>query len=71
RHLVHDGDTVHLAVDDQLSIRPVTILRRFKQSVLISYGLSDGDLVVTSPLSGAVPGVKIRIGDSGIEELGD
>ena len=61
RHLVHDGDTVHLAVDDQLSIRPVTILRRFKQSVLISHGLSDGDLVVTTPLSGAVPGMRIRL----------
>jgi len=61
RHLVHDGDTVHLAVDDQLTIRPVTILRRFKQSVLISHGLSDGDLVVTTPLSGAVPGMRIRL----------
>ena len=61
RHLVHDGDTVYLAVDDQLSIRPVTILRRFKQSVLISDGLSDGDLVVTTPLSGAVPGMRIRL----------
>ena len=72
RHLIHDGDTVYLAVDDQLSIRPVTILRRFKQSVLISHGLSDGDLVVTSPLSGAVPGMKrLGIGDSGIEGLRD
>jgi RND family efflux transporter MFP subunit len=61
RHLIHDGDTVYLAADNQLSVRPVTILRRFKQSVLISDGLSDGDLVVTSPLSGAVPGMKIRI----------
>jgi RND family efflux transporter MFP subunit len=71
RHLIHDGDTVYLAADNQLSVRPVTILRRFKQSVLISDGLSDGDLVVTSPLSGAVPGMKIRIGDSGIEGLRD
>jgi len=61
RHLIHDGDTVYLAVDDQLSIQPVTILRRFKQTVLISGGLSDGDLVVTTPLSGAVPGMRIRI----------
>ncbi len=61
RHLVHDGDTVYLAADDQLSVRPVTILRRFKKSVLISDGLSDGDLVVTTPLSGAVPGMRIRI----------
>jgi RND family efflux transporter MFP subunit len=61
RHLVHDGDTVYLAAEDQLSIQPVTILRRFKKSVLISHGLSDGDLVITTPLSGAVPGMRIRL----------
>ncbi len=61
RHLVHDGDTVYLAADDQLNVQPVTILRRFKKSVLISHGLSDGDLVVTTPLSGVVPGMRIRI----------
>jgi multidrug efflux pump subunit AcrA (membrane-fusion protein) len=61
RHLIHDGDTVYLAAADRLSIQPVTILRRFKKSVLISDGLSDGDLVVTTPLSGAVPGMKIRL----------
>ena len=61
RHLVHDEDTVYLATGDQLSVRPVTILRRFKESVLISQGLSDGDLVVTTPLSGAVTGMRIRL----------
>lgn len=66
RHLIHDGDTVFLAVKDQLDIRPVTILRRFKKSVLISEGLSDGDMVITTPLSGAVSGMRIRI-----EGLGD
>ena len=66
RHLIHDGDTVYLAANDQLSIQPVTILRSFKQNVLISSGLSDGDLVITTPLSGAVPGMKIRIEDSGL-----
>ncbi len=65
RHLIHDGDTVFLAVDDQLSIRPVTVLRRFKKSVLISDGLSDGDLVITTPLSGAVTGMRIRLKTEG------
>ena len=61
RHLIRDGDTVFIAVEDQLSIRKVTILRRFKESVLISDGLSDGDLVIASPLSGAVSGMRIRL----------
>ena len=61
RHLVHDGDTVYLADDLQLRIQPVTILRRFEKTVLISDGLSDGDLVITTPISGAIPGLKIRM----------
>ena len=61
RHLVHDDDTVFLAIDDQLHIRPVTILRRFKTVVLISDGLTDGDLVITTPVSDAVSGMRIRL----------
>lgn len=61
RHLIHDGDTVYLAVDNQLTIRPVTVLRRFETEALISAGLSDGDLVITTPLSGAVSGMAVRL----------
>ena len=61
RHLLHDGDTVFIADGDRLTIRLVTVLRRFKTAVVISEGLSDGDLVVTTPLSGAVAGMRIRI----------
>ena len=61
RHLVHDDDTVYLAVDSRLEIRPVTVLRRFKTEVLISEGLIDGDRVITTPISDAVSGMKIRI----------
>ena len=66
RHLVHDGDTVYLADDLQMRIQQVTILRRFEKTVLISDGLSDGDLIITTPISGALPGMKIRL-----KELGD
>ena len=61
RHLLHDGDTVFLADGDQLTIQPVTVLRRFKSAVVISEGLSDGYLVVTTPVSGAVSGMRIRL----------
>jgi len=60
RHLVQDDDTVYLAVDDRLQIRPVTVLRRFKTEVLISEGLADGDRVITTPISNAISGMKIR-----------
>ncbi|WP_319521739.1 efflux RND transporter periplasmic adaptor subunit [uncultured Desulfosarcina sp.] len=61
RHLVRDDDTVYLAVDDRLEIRPVAVLRRFKTEVLINEGLADGDRVITTPISNAVSGMKIRI----------
>jgi hypothetical protein len=47
--------------DNRLKIRPINILRRFKDSVFIDKGLSDGELVIKSPLSGAVDGMKVRI----------
>ena len=61
RHVVHTGDVVYIMTDNRLKIRPVNILRRFKDSVFIDKGLSDGELVIKSPLSGAVDGMKVRI----------
>ena len=61
RHLIRDEDSLFLAVNDRVTVRKVRILRRFQTTVLISAGLSDDDLVITTPLSGAVEGMKIRI----------
>ena len=61
RHVVHTGDVVYIMTDNRLKIRPVNILRRFKDSVFIDKGLSDGEMVIKSPLSGAVDGMKVRI----------
>ena len=61
RHLVHTGDVVYIMTDNRLQIRPVNILRSVRDSVYIDKGLSDGELVIKSPLSGAVDGMKVRI----------
>ncbi len=61
RHLVHTGDVVYIMTDNRLKIRPVNILRSVRDSVYIDKGLSDGELVIKSPLSGAVDGMKVRI----------
>jgi hypothetical protein len=42
-------------------VKPVNILRRFKDLVYIDNGLESGDLVVASPLSVAVDGMPVRI----------
>ncbi len=61
RHVVHTGDVVYIMTDNRLQIRPVNILRSVRDSVYIDKGLSDGELVIKSPLSGAADGMKIRI----------
>jgi RND family efflux transporter MFP subunit len=61
RHAVHAGDVVYAVADGQLKIKPVKVLRRFKDLVYIADGLQSGDLVVKSPLSAAVDGMAVRI----------
>ncbi|MEA3279768.1 MAG: efflux RND transporter periplasmic adaptor subunit [Thermodesulfobacteriota bacterium] len=61
RHVVHTGDVVYIMTDNLLKIRPVSILRSVRDSVYIDKGLSDGELVIKSPLSGAADGMKVRI----------
>lgn len=63
RHLVYPGDVVYLVKDDQLTIRPVNIVRSYKETVIIDEGLSDGGLIITSPMSAATEGMRIRVQD--------
>jgi len=61
RYMVHAEDVVYLASGRQLQVRPVTVLRRFKDTAFIAGGLSDGDLVIKTPMSGATDGMRIRL----------
>lgn len=72
RHLIHnehnengkdgknDENYVWLAVNDQLSIRPVHIVRLDRRFAYITSGLDDGDLVITSALEIATDGMRIQ-----------
>jgi multidrug efflux pump subunit AcrA (membrane-fusion protein) len=61
RHMVHDGDTVYIVNDSRLRIKPVKILRRFKDSMFVGNGLIDGDLIIKTPISGAIDGMEVRV----------
>ena len=61
RHVLHGDDTLYLVEDNRLKIKTVNILRRFKNSIIIDKGLSDGDLIIQTPLSGAVEGMQVRL----------
>jgi len=61
RHLVHQGDVIYVVKDNHLAIKAVSVLRSFKDSVFVEKGLSEGELVVTTPLPGARDGMKVRV----------
>ena len=61
RHLVYQGNRVYTFEDDHLKIKSVDILRTFKDSVIVSQGLSDGDRIIKTPLSAATDGMLLRV----------
>jgi RND family efflux transporter MFP subunit len=61
RYVVYPGDVVYTLKDDQLKIKDVGILRSYKDSVIVSEGLSENDQIISTPLSGAVDGMSLRL----------
>jgi RND family efflux transporter MFP subunit len=61
RYLVYPGDVVYTVKDDTLKSNPVQILRGHKDTVIIGEGLSEGDLIVKSPLSSPLDGQIVRV----------
>jgi RND family efflux transporter MFP subunit len=62
RRALRDDDTVWVVdADSLLRIRPVQVLRRERESVLIGAGLRDGERVIVTALAGAADGLKVRI----------
>ena len=61
RHVVYPGDLVYTVKDDQLKIKEVTILRGYKDQVIVKKGLSEGDLIVKTPLPSARDNMSVRV----------
>lgn len=62
REALREGDTVW-TVDDQgeLKMKPVTVLRKEKENVIIQSGLAAGERVVLTTIPGASEGIKLRV----------
>ena len=70
RTALREGDVVWLVdAEQQLEIRPVDVGLKRDGDVLVTGGLQDGDLVISSPISVPVPGMRVRPTD-GANELG-
>ena len=65
RHLVYPGDVVFTVKEGALKSNPVQILRGHNDTVIIGEGLSEGDLIVKSPLSSPSEGQIVRLKPDG------
>ncbi|HHQ48711.1 MAG TPA: efflux RND transporter periplasmic adaptor subunit [Acidobacteria bacterium] len=61
RQALHDGRTVWLAREGKLRFVPVNVARFDGATALVTEGLSDGDVVITSQLEVVTDGMKIRV----------
>ncbi|MDH3258624.1 MAG: efflux RND transporter periplasmic adaptor subunit, partial [Deltaproteobacteria bacterium] len=62
RSALRDESTLW-TMDDQgkLRIKPVNVLRRERETLIIRKGLEEGDLVVLTYISGAAEGMALRV----------
>ena len=61
RYVVYPGDIVYTVEDNRLKIKPVNVLRAYKDSVIVSQGLAEGDQIVKTPLADATDGMLVRV----------
>ena len=60
RTALHDDNTVYLVSEGRLASRRVDVLRYLRDQAILSGGLHADDLLVVSPLSAPVVGMKLR-----------
>ena len=61
---LHDGDLVWFYKEGELAIRKVEVARREKDEVFISSGIAAGERVVLTNITGAAPGMKLRLAEA-------
>ena len=61
RYVVYPGDVVYTVKDNHLRIKEVNILRSYKDWVIIDEGLTEGELIVKTPLSSVKDGMRVRL----------
>jgi len=62
RASLREGEIVWImAPDDTLEFRPVSVIRRSPDTVIIQTGLATGDRIVTDRIALPIPGMKLRL----------
>ncbi|TRX54046.1 efflux RND transporter periplasmic adaptor subunit [Thalassomonas sp. M1454] len=68
RHLVADSKVAVFSPDSKLVYKDVTILRQQGSQVIISAGLNDGDLIISSALDFPLAGMKLALAPENQEQ---
>ena len=55
------GDTVYAVVEGRLEPRPVALLARVGNDVVVSGGLAEGERIATTRFPEIGPGVKVQV----------
>lgn len=58
---LRDGQQVWVMNDNKLTFRPVELVRRSREEIVIGAGLEDGEQVVLTTVAGAAEGMKLRL----------
>ena len=62
RHALREGSSVWVATPDStLTIRDVVVSTLTSEEAIIQNGISAGEWIITSSISGAAPGLKLRV----------
>lgn len=61
RRYLHEGDEVWVFEQGRLAVRPVEVVFRDLDTVVIASGLASGDRVITSGLAAPVPGMPLQL----------
>ncbi len=69
RAALRPDQTVFVAVNDALAIRPVQVLHLQKDRAMLTGGLRAGDQLVVSPLTAPVVGMQLRLREVAPETL--
>lgn len=63
RRLLRDGDQVWIMNDDnKLEVRPVEIVYRGREQVLVGTGIRDGERIVSTDIATVADGMELRLG---------
>jgi len=57
---LRDGDRVWIMNESHLLIRPVEVIRRAREEIVVGQGLAEGEQVVLTNVAGAAEGMKLR-----------